>query len=130
MAKKRTITGQVFNLTEKGVELKFKAGFSLKLDNTDVGQEHVANFDLSMTKDDAIDLMVSTLVIDAQKIMRASGSHAKAREFTKDVISWKRLYPGTRTVIKKEMTLAEIAEKAKTDPAYRAELLKQLGVAA
>jgi hypothetical protein len=127
MAKKRIITGAAFKSNDQGAELKFKAGFTLKLDNTDAGQEHVANFDLSMKPADVIDLMVSTLVIDLQKVLRAKGSHAAAREFTKDAITWGRLYPGHTVTIKKEMSMAEIAEKAKTDPAYRAELLKALG---
>lgn len=126
MAKKREISGVKFNMNEKGVELAFKAGFSLSLFKGDDAQDHVANFNLSMTQQDAVELMVSTLVIDLQKTMRAAGSHAKAREITKDVISWSKLYPGTR-VMKREMSMAEIAEKAKTDPAYRAELLKALG---
>ena len=134
MAKKREITISKFNVTDVGCELKAKATFSLKMFEGDVAQEHVANFDLSMTKERLVALAMNTVVIDLQKHCRTLETHAKVRALTANVLGMKDIYPGRgKIVVKRELTEAEkealvlkALEKAKTDPAYKAMLLKEL----
>lgn len=127
MAKKREITISKFNVTDAGCELKAKATFSLKMFEGDVAQEHVANFDLSMTKERLVSLAMNTVVIDLQKHCRTLEKHSKVRELTANVLGMKDVYPGRGAVtVRREMSPAEIVEKAKNDPAYRAVLMAQL----
>jgi hypothetical protein len=127
MAKKREINVASFNMTDAGVELKAKVTFSLKLFEGDVAQEHVANMDLSMSKDAAIKAIMSSEVIDFQKVCRATGDHAKVRALTAKTIGYKDIHPEGRTVVKREMSEADIIAKAKNDPVFRAAILAGLG---
>lgn len=127
MAKKREITISKFNVTDAGCELKAKATFSLKMFEGDGAQEHVANFDLSMTKERLVALAMNTVVIDLQKHCRTLEQHSKVRELTKNVLGMKDVYPGRGTVVmKREMTPEEIIAKAKNDPIYRKALMDQM----
>lgn len=127
MAKKREITIGKFNVTDAGCELKAKATFSLKMFEGDTAQEHVANFDLSMTKERLVALAMNTIVIDLQKHCRTLETHAKVRDLTRSVLGMKDVYPGRGVVVsKRDLTPEEIAAKAKADPKYRAELMAQL----
>lgn len=127
MAKKREITISKFNVTDAGCELKAKATFSLKMFEGDGAQEHVANFDLSMTKERLVALAMNTVVIDLQKHCRTLEQHSKVRELTRNVLGMKDVYPGRGTVVmKREMTPEEIIAKAKNDPIYRKALMDQM----
>ena len=127
MAKKREVTIGKFNITEQGCELQARVGFSLKMFDGDQPIEHVMGIDMSMTKDQLIHLAISTIVIDAQKIMRGLESHAKVREFTGKILGYKDIYPGVRRVsVTKDMSPADIRAKAKSDPAFRKSLMDEL----
>ena len=129
MAKKREISISKFNVTDAGCELKAKATFSLKMFEGDVAQEHVANFDLSMTKERLVALAMNTVVIDLQKHCRTLETHAKVRALTANVLGMKDIYPGRGAItVKRDMSPEEIVAKAKSDPKYRAELMAHLAV--
>ena len=127
MAKKREITISKFNVTDAGCELKAKATFSLKMFEGDGAQEHVANFDLSITKERLVALAMNTVVIDLQKHCRTLEQHSKVRELTKNVLGMKDVYPGRETVTHvREMSLEDIEKKALSDPEYRKALIARL----
>jgi hypothetical protein len=127
MAKKRIVEVGKFAVNEQGAEIKAKVTFSLKMFEGDVAQEHVANFDLSVSKAKMIDLAMSTIVIDLQKRCRELETHAKVRDFTKNTLHSADIWPGKRTVsVTKDMTPEQIRAKAFADPKFRAELMAEL----
>ena len=127
MAKKRVVEISKFNVTEAGAEIKAKVTFGLKLFEGDDAQEHTANFDLSLSKAKLIDLAMSTVVIDFQKICRATGAHSKVRDLTKQSVGSSVIWPGKRTVsVTKDMSPEQIREKAKKDPEFRKALMAEL----
>ena len=127
MAKKRVVEISKFNVTEQGAEIKAKVTFGLKLFEGDDAQEHVANFDLSLSKAKLIDLAMSTVVIDFQKICRATGAHSKVRDLTRQSIGSSVIWPGRRTVsVTRDMTPEQITAKCKVDKDFRKALMKEL----
>jgi hypothetical protein len=129
MAKKRDITISNLKVTDKGCELAAKIGFALKMDNSDVAVDHVMNINFSMTLMQLVMIALKGIVIDAQKIMRVMGTHAKVRTWTGNVLGYSDVYPSTRAVrvsVARDMTPEEIRGRCKTDKAFRASLMAEL----
>ena len=128
MAKKREVSVTRFNVNEQGAELKAKAKFSLKLFEGDEAQEHVVNYDLSMTRAKVIDLVMSTLVIDTQKIMRTMDSHGKVRTWTSTEKVMADIYPGRkdREPESPEKAAAKALDYAQADKELRKAMLAEL----
>jgi hypothetical protein len=127
MAKKRDITISNLNVTKEGCELSAKIGLSLKLFEGDTAMDHVLNINMSMTLTQLVMLALKSIVIDAQKIMRTLGSHAKVYTWTDTVKTYADIYAAERKVsIKADMTPEQIRTKAFADPKFRAELMAEL----
>lgn len=133
MASKRTINVRNFKFTTEGLQLLADVGFTVKHDGEtyakgEAGHAYKVTFDLLMNQAEAVHHVINTAVINLQnKLIRPMAAKDAKSAYEGKVLKMKDIYPGRGTVVKKEMSLAEIAEKAKTDPAYRAELLKALG---
>jgi hypothetical protein len=127
MAKKRDITISNMRVTDSGCELVAKIGLSLKLYEGDVATDHVMNINMSMTLTQLIMLALKSIVIDAQKIMRSLGTHAKVYTWTETPKTYADIYAAERKVsVKADMTPEQIRVKAFADPKFRAELMAEL----
>jgi hypothetical protein len=129
MAKKREVTISSMKVTEQGCELKAKVGFALKMFEGDAPIDHVMNIDFSMTLVQLVMLALKSIVIDAQKIMRTLGSHAKVFTFTENTLGYGDVYPATRATrvsVARDMTPGEIKTRCKTDGAFRKALMAEL----
>ena len=76
-----------------------------------------------MTVTDLEDLLAGAWVVKFQAKER-TWSQDTARKYNKMAVKWDII--NAKTVKVREMTLAEIVEKAKNDPTYKAELLERL----
>lgn len=89
--------------------------------------DHYHVFDLESTVSDLCLWAKNHVIIPWQKALRLEGKEKVKTLFPRgSVISKDMVFPGSRTtVIKRELTVPEMIEKAKTDPEYR-EMLKEI----
>jgi hypothetical protein len=116
MAKKQNITVHSCNVTDAGMELRFKAEFTTSLFKGDTPIPHIMNADLSFTDAEWKKILIKGIVIDEQKWERALNSHAKIRERLGKTLTKADIYPGVRVShVNREMTddelMAEIAKR-------------------